>query len=92
MTEKLRKRYPKEMKEVIINRMMPPNNEAISRISEETGITEMTLYKVEERSTCSWKCHTRGWIRIRTMEQSLQSIVEKRDYIENKLKHDVILA
>lgn len=24
---------------------MPPNNEAISRISEETGITEATLYK-----------------------------------------------
>jgi transposase len=25
--------------------MMPPNNEAISQISEEVGITEATLYK-----------------------------------------------
>lgn len=45
MTENLRKRYTKEMKEAILKRMMPPNNEAISRISEETGITETTLYK-----------------------------------------------
>jgi transposase len=45
MTEKLGKRYPKEIKEAIIKRMMPPNNEAISQISEEVGITEATLYK-----------------------------------------------
>jgi transposase-like protein len=45
MTEKLGKRYPKELKESIIKRMMPPNNEAISQISEEVGITEATLYK-----------------------------------------------
>lgn len=45
MTKKIGKQYPKEMKEAIINRMMPPNNEAISRISEETGIAEATLYK-----------------------------------------------
>ena len=45
MTEKLGKRYSKEIKDSILKRMMPPNNEAISRISEETGITEATLYK-----------------------------------------------
>jgi len=45
MTEKLGKRYSKEIKESILKRMMPPNNEAISRISEEVGITEATLYK-----------------------------------------------
>ncbi|WP_335869077.1 transposase [Bacillus sp. 2205SS5-2] len=45
MAEKLGKRYPKEIKEAIIKRMMPPNNEAISRFSEEVGITEATLYK-----------------------------------------------
>lgn len=45
MTEIIRKRYTKEMKDSILKRMMPPNNEAISRISEETGITETTLYK-----------------------------------------------
>lgn len=45
MTEKLGRRYSKDIKESIVKRMMSPNNEAISRISEETGITEATLYK-----------------------------------------------
>lgn len=45
MIDKLGNRYSKEIKESIVKRMMPPNNEAISRISEETGITETTLYK-----------------------------------------------
>ncbi|MDM5284691.1 transposase [Peribacillus frigoritolerans] len=45
MTEKLGKRYSKEIKESILKRMLPPNNEAVSLISEETGITEATLYK-----------------------------------------------
>ena len=45
MTENSRKRYSKEIKEAIVKRMMPPSNEAISQLSEETGITEATLYK-----------------------------------------------
>lgn len=45
MTGKLGKRYSDEMKESILKRMMPPNNEAISKLSDETGITEATLYK-----------------------------------------------
>lgn len=39
------KRYTEEMKESILNRMMPPNNESVSQISKELGITEPTLYK-----------------------------------------------
>jgi transposase len=45
MTGKLGTRYTKEMKESIVKRMMPPTNESISKISEEVGITEATLYK-----------------------------------------------
>jgi transposase len=45
MTGNLGKRYSKEMKEAILKRMMPPNNESIKQISEEVGITEATLYK-----------------------------------------------
>jgi transposase len=45
MTGKLGKRYSDEMKESILKRMMPPNNEAISKLDDETGITEATLYK-----------------------------------------------
>jgi transposase len=35
MTEKLGKRYSTEIKESILKRMMPPNNEAISQICED---------------------------------------------------------
>ena len=39
------KRYTEEMKAPIVKRMMPPNNESVSQLSEELGITEPTLYK-----------------------------------------------
>lgn len=39
------KRYTEDMKEPILKRMMPPNNESISQLSKEFGITEPTLYK-----------------------------------------------
>ncbi|MBG9656037.1 transposase [Cytobacillus firmus] len=39
------KRYTEEMKEAILKRMMPPNNESVSQLSKELGITEPTLYK-----------------------------------------------
>ena len=39
------RQYTKEFKEAIINRMMPPNNESVKSLSEETGVTETTLYK-----------------------------------------------
>lgn len=39
------KRYTDEMKKAILNRMMPPNNESVSQLSKELGITEPTLYK-----------------------------------------------
>ena len=35
--------YSKELKDSIIRRMLPPNNEAISKISKEEGISEQTL-------------------------------------------------
>lgn len=53
MAENLGKRYTKEKKEAILNRMMPPNNEKISAISEELGITEATLYKWRKEARVS---------------------------------------
>jgi len=38
-------KYSKELKFSIIKRMMPPNNESVATISNETGISEQTLYK-----------------------------------------------
>jgi transposase-like protein len=36
-------KYSKELKDSIIRRMLPPNNEAISKISKEEGISEQTI-------------------------------------------------
>ena len=37
-------RYPEEMKQAIIQKMMPPNNVPVARLMKETGITDATLY------------------------------------------------
>ena len=38
------KHYPEELKSNIIARMLPPNNDAVVKLSEETGIPKDTLY------------------------------------------------
>ncbi len=35
--------YSPEFKEVLLRRMLPPNNESISKIAREEGISEQTL-------------------------------------------------
>ena len=35
--------YSAEFKESIIRRMLPPNNESISKIAREEGLSEQTL-------------------------------------------------
>jgi transposase len=37
--------YDKELKDSIIQRMMPPKSESVASLSRETGIPEVTLYK-----------------------------------------------
>lgn len=37
-------RYAKELKESIIQKMMPPNNVPVSQLVRETGISDATLY------------------------------------------------
>ncbi|VAW12797.1 Mobile element protein [hydrothermal vent metagenome] len=36
--------YPRERKEAVLKKMLPPNNRTISEISKEEGICEGTLY------------------------------------------------
>jgi transposase len=50
MSERLGNRYTKELKDEILKRMMPPNNESVKKISEDTGITETTLYNWRKES------------------------------------------
>jgi len=37
-------RYPKERKEAVLKKMLPPNNKTIREIAREEGISEATLY------------------------------------------------
>ena len=37
-------RYFKEMKEVITQKMMPPNNVSVAQLKRKTSITDATLY------------------------------------------------
>jgi transposase len=50
MSERLGNRYTKELKDEVLKRMMPPNNESVKKISEDTGITETTLYNWRKES------------------------------------------
>ena len=43
-------RYTAEQKQTIVARMMPPQNEAVAEIHEETKITAATLYKCLKKS------------------------------------------
>jgi len=52
MTRQNGTRYTQERRTEIIQRMMPPNNESVARISKEEGISEVTLYK--------WRKETRA--------------------------------
>lgn len=38
-------RYSEEFKYSIIQKMMPPQNESVSKVARETGLAEATLYK-----------------------------------------------
>lgn len=41
----MQKRYSEEFKESVIKKMMPPNPESISQLVQETGVSDVTLYK-----------------------------------------------
>lgn len=56
------KHYSPERKEAVIKKMMPPENSSLSKLSEETGISEATLYNWRkqarsERQYISGECH-----------------------------------
>lgn len=36
-------RYPKEFKEQVLKRLLPPNAESVKRVAEETGVSHQTL-------------------------------------------------
>ena len=42
--------YSKELKDALLRRMLPPNNESITKISKEEGILEQTLRNWRDKS------------------------------------------
>jgi len=42
-------KYSKEFKESIIKKMMPPNPISVSQLVNETGVSDVTLYKMVAR-------------------------------------------
>lgn len=46
-------RYSKEFKEKVLLRMMPPNNESVSHIARDSGLSEGTLYKWQKEARAS---------------------------------------
>lgn len=53
MTNKNGKRYSKELKAKVLKRMMPPANESVKNLSEEWGISIVTLYKWRNEARAS---------------------------------------
>lgn len=45
MKKEIAIRYTQEMKDAVLVRMMPPNNESVKSISGDLGISEQSLYK-----------------------------------------------
>jgi transposase len=43
-------RYSDELKQKILVRMMPPNNESVSQIARDSGLSEGTLYKWQKEA------------------------------------------
>ncbi len=43
-------RYPKERKEAVLKKMLPPNNKSIREIARDEGICEATLYNWRKKA------------------------------------------
>lgn len=82
-------RYTAEQKQAVVARMMPPQNEAVAKINEETGITEATLYKwrKEARATGSatpgngqtsdkWSSHDKFLVVMETFSMNEAELAE----------------
>ena len=66
------KQYPDELKNSIIARMMPPNNESVPALSQQTGIPKDTLY--------AWRIkHRRGNQRLRAQQIDNTSKISSAD-------------
>lgn len=84
----------KELKQRIVQRLMPPNNESVSQLARESGISETTLYKWKKaaraqggtpssESLSSEKWSTRDKFAI-VVETATLSEIELSEYCRSK--------
>lgn len=87
-------RYSDEFKYSIIRRMMPPNNESVSSISQDTGLSEGTLFKWKKQARAnglavpSGESESEKWSSqdkfLIVMETSSLNEAEKAEYCRTK--------
>jgi len=83
-----------ELKQEILRRLLPPNNESVSKLSRESGISETTLYKwkksfrhkgqpqpYEEHPAGQWSAHDKFAI---VVETAALSEIELSEYCRAK--------
>ncbi|MBJ6363930.1 transposase [Paenibacillus sp. GCM10012307] len=62
------KQVNEKLKQSIVQRMLPPNNESVSGIAKESGLSETTLYKWKKAAKAQGKrrCHPSVGIRVKS--------------------------
>lgn len=86
--------YSEEFKYSIIMKMMPPNNQSVSGIARETGLSEATLYKWKKQARAKGIAVPSGEIEVErwntqdkfliVMETAKLSEIEMADYCRSK--------
>lgn len=87
-------RYSKEFKYSIVKRMMPPNNESVSAISKETGLSVATLHDWKKKARAngiavpSGEIETEKWSTqdkfLIVVETASLSEIEMAEYCRSK--------
>ena len=94
--------YSKELKDALLRRMLLPNNESITKISKEEGVSEQTLRNWRDKArrdgyaapgtdanSDDWSTQDKFLIVVESagMKRSLRSMLAKRDFMLSRSRH-----
>ena len=92
--------YSKELKDALLRRMLPPNNESIAKISKEEGVSEQTLRNWRDKAiqdgyaapgtyanSDDWSTQDKFLIVVESTGMSLRSMLAKRDFMLSRSSH-----
>jgi transposase-like protein len=87
-------RYSEEFKYSMVKKMMPPDNQSVSQIARETGLSEATLFKWKKQARAKGMAVLGGEQKIErwttpdksliVMETSLLSEIKMAEYCRSK--------